>query len=155
MRARAPSPSDVPPFASSSARVSACLLSTCAAGALEHRDGQAAAGDAVLADALGGREVDAGLRLVGEPDHGRPGAGLHDGAQRVGAGGEVTERPRLIPRGLRHRMYPNAYAGDDPEHAFRADHQLPQVRARRRLRRTAEIEHARQASPCAGRGPCR
>src|SRR5258705_19031 len=37
----------------------------------------APAGDAALADAFGGRLVDAGLRLVREPDHRRAGAGLH------------------------------------------------------------------------------
>ena len=40
-------------------------------GSLEHRDREAAAGDAVLADALGGGQVDAGLGFVGEPDDGR------------------------------------------------------------------------------------
>ena len=70
-------------------------------GALERRDRQAAAGDLLLADALGGGEVDAGLGLVGQPDHGRPGAGLDDRAQRVGAGGEVGERPRLVAGGRR------------------------------------------------------
>ena len=105
------SPSDVPPCASSTARVSACLLSACAA----------VPSNAVIARqppvmvcspmCLGGGEVDAGLGLVGQPDHGRPGAGLDDGAQRGGAGGEVGERPRLVARGLGDGMHPHAAPG--------------------------------------------
>ena len=41
-------------------------------------------------------------------------------------------------------MYPNAHAGDDPEHALRADQQLSKVGARGRLRCAAEIEHTRR-----------
>ena len=98
----------------------------------------------LLADALGGGQVDAGLGLVGQPHHGRAGAGLRDGAQRVGAGGEVGERPRLVAGGCRHRVHPHAHAGDDAEHALGADEQLAQVRARRGRRRPAEVEHARR-----------
>ena len=144
MRAPAPRPVTCRPAPRSSARVSACRLSTCASVPSNTVIARQPPVMLLFADALGGGEVDAGLGLVGEPDDGRAGAGLHDGAQRVGAGGEVGERPRLVAGGLRHRVYPNAHAGDDPEHALRADHQLAQVRACRRLRRTAEIEHARR-----------
>ena len=98
----------------------------------------------LLADALGGGEVDAGLGFVGQPDHGRSGAGLDDGAQGVGAGGEVGERPRLVAGGLRDRVDADPHPGDDPEHALGADEQLAQVRARRGLRGAAEVEHARR-----------
>ncbi len=52
---------------------------------LEHGDRQTAAGDGLLADALGGGQVDPGLGLVGQPDHRRAGAGLDDGAQSASA----------------------------------------------------------------------
>ncbi len=75
-------------------------------GALEEGDAEAAAGDGLLADVLGGGEVDARLGFVGQPDHGRTRAGLDDGAQSRGAGGEVRKGPRLVPRDLWHRVYP-------------------------------------------------
>jgi hypothetical protein len=60
-------------------------------GALEHRDPQTAAGDALLADAAGSGQVDARLDLIREPKHSWTGAGLDDSAQGVGPGGEIRE----------------------------------------------------------------
>ena len=109
-------------------------------GALEHGDRQASAGDLLLADAVGGRQVDPGLGLVGQPDHGGPGAGLHHRAQRVRSGGEVRERPRLVAGRLRYGVHAHANAGDDAQRALRADQQLPQIRSGRRLRGPAQVE---------------
>ena len=95
-----------------------------------------------VADRLGGGQVDAGLGLVGQPDHGRPGAGLGDGAQCRSASGEVGERPSLVPGGLRRRMHAHPHPGDDAEHALGTDDQLTQIRAGRRLRGAAEVQHA-------------
>ena len=94
------SPSDVPPWAAISARVSACLLSACASVPSNTVIARQPPVMLLLADGLGGGQVDAGLGLVGEPDDGRAGAGLGDGAQCGGAGGEVGERPRLVAGGL-------------------------------------------------------
>ena len=110
-----PSPSDVPPWASSSARVSACLLSACSLVPSNSGRSQAAAGDLVFADRLGGGEVDAGLGLVGKPHDGGAGAGLDDRAQRRGPGREVREGPRLVAGGFRHRVHPQPHLGDDAE----------------------------------------
>jgi hypothetical protein len=109
--------------------------------ALERRHGQAAAGDLLLTDVLGGGEVDAGLGLVGQPDHRRSGRGLGDGAQRGGPRSEVREGPGLITGRLRNRVHSHPHAGDHSEHAFGADEQLAQIRARRRRRGAPHVEH--------------
>ena len=110
--------------------------------AFEQRDGQAAAGDGLLADALGGRQVDAGLDLVGQSDDRRAGARLDDRSQCRRAGGEVGEGPRFVAGRLRYRMHANPHAGDDAEGALRADDQLTQVGTGRRCGRTAQVEDA-------------
>ena len=138
------SPSEVPPLASIRRPRLGMPALDVVLGALEHGDRQATAGDGVLADALGGGQVHAGFGLVGEPQHRRAGPGLDDGAQGVGARGEVGERPRFVAGGRRRRVNLDADAGDDAEHAFGADQQLAQVRARRGLRCAAEVEHARR-----------
>ena len=112
-------------------------------GALEQGQPQAAAGDLVFADRFGGGEVDPGLGLVGEPHDGGTGADLGDRAQRRGPGGEIGERPRLVPGHLRRRVHPQAHLGDDAEDALRADRQLAQVRAGRRRRDPPQIQRAR------------
>ena len=113
-------------------------------GALEHCDRQATAGDALLTDARRGGQVDAGLDFVGEPNDGGSGTGLDDRAKGVGAGGEVRERPRLVAHRLGYRMNPHPHPGDDAECALGSGEQFAQVRAGRRGRRPADVQHARR-----------
>ena len=113
-------------------------------GAFEHRDRQAPTGYLLLADALGGRQIHPGLSLVGQPQHGRAGAGLRDRPQRVGAGGEIRERPRLVTCRLRHGVHAHPYAGDHAESALGAEQHLTQVGARSRGGSATQVQGARR-----------
>ena len=55
---------------------------------------------------------------------------------------EVRERPRFVAGGCRRGVHAHTDAGDDAEYAFGADQQLAEVRARRGLRRPAQVEDA-------------
>ena len=149
------SPSDVPPWATSTARVSACRLSVCSAvpsNTVIARQPPVICCSPIV---LGGGQVDAGLGLVGQSDHGGAGTGLRDGPQRRRR--RSRSRGTTTPRsgGLGDRVHPQPHPGDDAEHALGPDEQLAQVGTRRRRRGAPRGRGCPSGSPPAVRGPCR
>ena len=144
MRAQAPRQARCRPWADSSARVSACLLSTCSSdpsNTVIARQPPVTLFSPMLS-------VVARLTPVSASSESRSTVGpvpvWATARRRVRAGGEVGERPRLVAGRRRRRVNLDADAGDDAEHALGADQQLTQIRARGGLRRPAEVEHARR-----------
>ena len=139
------SPSDVPPWATSTARVSACRLSVCAAVPSNTVIARQPPAICLFADVLGGGEVDAGLGLVGQSDDGGAGAGLGDGraVRRRRSRSRGTTTPRsAVDSGTGCTR--SAHRRDDAEHALGPNEQLAQVGTRGRRRGATEVEHARR-----------
>ena len=87
-------------------------------------------------------QVDRGLGLVGEPEHGRKQPRLGQGAHRGGTVGERRPAPALVDLHRRQRPHPDGDRGDHPESALGAEQQLAQVGAGRAGGRAAEIQAA-------------
>ena len=130
------------------------LASTAARVALVAGDHQAAA-RGLAADLAGVGEVDRGLGLVGEPQHGRQQPGLGQGAHRGRTVDERRPAPALVDLHLGQRAHPHGHRGDHAEGALGAQEQLAQVRTGGVGRRAAEVDPAARGGDASGRRPAR